>query len=607
MGLLSTGTPLNWDDAKPFADFVRQKGIRQFIKIFEALKDRKRDKLLWGDEVEYILLEFDHDNKKVRVSTRAWDILAELKNDKNKEFSWNPEYGRYMLEGTPGKPYGSRMVDLLLVEENMVERRKLCAKYLKDNEYLVTMTNFPRLGCNDFIVPICSEITSDAAHSLFIPDVAIAKHDRFPFLTANIRRRRGTKVSINVPIFVDQNTPNPFVDNIPSSRYPEPDVTIENHLYMDAMCFGMGCCCLQVTLQACNIWDARYIYDQLTPFATIMLALSAGAPIFRGYLTEVDCRWDVISKSVDDRTPEERGLQPLKDSKHRISKSRYDSVSLYILNDKYNDVPVASEDQFKELLVESGVDHILASHVAHLFIRDPLVIFKEKLESEEEGSTDHFENIQSTNWQTLRFKPPPPKSDIGWRVEFRSMEVQFSDFENAAFSVFIILLTRVIIGYRLNFYMPISLVDSNMKRAQVRDSVLREKFYFRNLFWDGDVESLEKAECCSTFPINSVDDSVSEKTLDEIMNGCNGIIPLIRSYVIRNTDDPVVIRKIFCYLDFVEKRASRKIMTNAAWIRKFVTNHPSYRNDSVVNDEICYDLCREIREIEKEFNINHFQ
>lgn len=39
-----------------------------------------------------------------------------------------------------------------------------------------------------------------------------------------------------------------------------------------------------------------------------------------------------------------------------------------------------------------------------------------------------FQNIQSTNWQSLRFKPPPPKSDIGWRVEFRVCEVCHSWF-----------------------------------------------------------------------------------------------------------------------------------------------------------------------------------
>ena len=39
------------------------------------------------------------------------------------------------------------------------------------------------------------------------------------------------------------------------------------------------------------------------------LALTAGSPIYRGYLSDVDCRWDVIAASLDDRTPGERGLE----------------------------------------------------------------------------------------------------------------------------------------------------------------------------------------------------------------------------------------------------------------------------------------------------------
>ena len=31
------------------------------------------------------------------------------------------------------------------------------------------------------------------------------------------------------------------------------------------------------------------------------LALTAATPIYRGYLTDVDCRWDIISGSVDCR------------------------------------------------------------------------------------------------------------------------------------------------------------------------------------------------------------------------------------------------------------------------------------------------------------------
>ena len=67
------------------------------------------------------------------------------------------------------------------------------------------------------------------------------------------------------------------------------------------------------------------------------------------------------------------------------------------------------------------------------------------IEIDDETQSDHFENIQSTNWQTLRFKPPPPNSPIGWRVEFRPMEVQFTEYENAAYSIFIVLVTRVML------------------------------------------------------------------------------------------------------------------------------------------------------------------
>jgi glutamate--cysteine ligase catalytic subunit len=38
------------------------------------------------------------------------------------ESSWKPEYARYMIEGTPGQPYGSTLEDLLLVEDNMMKR-----------------------------------------------------------------------------------------------------------------------------------------------------------------------------------------------------------------------------------------------------------------------------------------------------------------------------------------------------------------------------------------------------------------------------------------------------------------------------------------------------
>jgi glutamate--cysteine ligase catalytic subunit len=59
----------------------------------------------------------------------------------------------------------------------------------------------------------------------------------------------------------------------------------------------------------------------------------------------------------------------------------------------------------------------------------------------------------------VRWKPPPPDApDMGWRVELRTMEAQVTDFENAAFTVFVVLLSRVILSFDLNLYVPLSKV-----------------------------------------------------------------------------------------------------------------------------------------------------
>ena len=105
----------------------------------------------------------------------------------------------------------------------------------------------------------------------------------------------------------------------------------------------------------------------------------------------------------------------------------------------------------EEFLNEKGMNPVLSRHFSHLWIRDPMTLWKDGIEIDDETQSDHFENIQSTNWQTLRFKPPPPNSPIGWRVEFRPMEVQFTEYENAAYSIFIVLVTRVMLRNDFEF------------------------------------------------------------------------------------------------------------------------------------------------------------
>jgi Glutamate-cysteine ligase len=53
------------------------------------------------------------------------------------------------------------------------------------------------------------------------------------------------------------------------------------------------------------------------------------------------------------------------------------------------------------------------------------------------------------------------------------MEVQMTDFENAAFAVFIVLLSRAIMNLNVNFYIPISKVRSlHLLRARANLNIL---------------------------------------------------------------------------------------------------------------------------------------
>ncbi|EPZ31111.1 glutamate--cysteine ligase catalytic subunit [Rozella allomycis CSF55] len=610
MGLLSLGTPLLWQEAKTYAEHVRDHGIEQFLNVYHRVKDRNRDGLFWGDEVEYMLLYLDHEKKNVKVNIRAEEILKTLRDQGHDDVIFQPEYGRYMIEATPGKPFGSSTQDLLKLESNMRKRRELINSMLRPNEFLITLTSFPLLGTSDFIhseVPL--DENADASHSLFIPDNLINMHARFKTLTRNIRERRGEKVAINVPVFRDTNTNVPFVEEIaPHKTYGLEGTNrrLNDHIYLDCMCFGMGCCCLQVTFQACNISEARKLYDALAVLTPIMMALSAASPIHKGYLADTDCRWKIISGSVDDRTDEERGL---KDSNYLINKSRYDSIDSFISNDdkfksKYNDINLVKNEKLYRRMRDNGtlslfhwigVDELLASHMAHLFIRDPLVVYKELIDQDDKNSSDHFENIQSTNWQTMRFKPPTANSSIGWRIEFRSMEVQLTDFENAAYALFIVLLTRAILSFNLNLYIPISKVDQNMQRGQVRDAVLKEKFYFRNHLY----------ESKNTIILVKDDDSdeFEEMTIDEIINGKEnveefpGLIAIVESYLETLSLDVESQCRISKYLCLISGRAKGSVKTMANWTRHFVTTHPLYKHDSKVPSEVIYDFVQKCKEM----------
>ena len=294
------------------------------------------------------------------------------------------------------------------------------------------------------------------------------------------------------------------------------------------------------------------------------------------------------------------------------------------------------------------MDDLLATHFAHLFIRDPIVVFNEDLISLDLDKVDHFENLQSTNWQHMRFKPPPPGSDIGWRVEVRPMEIQITDFENAAFSVFVVLITRAILSLDLNFYLPIQRTTENMETAHARDAVNKEKFYFRkNPFPTRSSRSTTNSGAStpilgtsrpqSPTPGNhndtnhvlqhhfqqnlpSVQDEYEEMTINEIINGQSpstsastnstptkphrkpfpGLIPLVETYLSSLNIDVETRCHIARYLALIRGRADGTLWTAARWIRHFVDQHEEYKHDSEVGEGVVYDLVKAVEGITRD-------
>lgn len=61
--------------------------------------------------------------------------------------------------------------------------------------------------------------------------------------------------------------------NIQVPRFMDTETKDRSPIHMDAMGFGMGSCCLQVTFQAEDLRESRLLYDQLVVLAPLMVGM----------------------------------------------------------------------------------------------------------------------------------------------------------------------------------------------------------------------------------------------------------------------------------------------------------------------------------------------
>jgi glutamate--cysteine ligase catalytic subunit len=188
-----------------------------------------------------------------------------------------------MIEAVPRDPYGGYISDLLLVEKNMQLRRKRLHAVLNPNEIAPTAANFPMMGVEGYAHTMARG--GAVANSKYLADDVINPHPRFGTLTQNIRQRRQSNVNIQIPAAInnieklhagviegaevnrlfdccdDGDISLRDVIKMENEKYQSEhrfddsavadsgSVSGSDIIHMDAMAFGMGCCCLQVTMQ----------------------------------------------------------------------------------------------------------------------------------------------------------------------------------------------------------------------------------------------------------------------------------------------------------------------------------------------------------------------
>eukprot|EP00347_Sterkiella_histriomuscorum_P009710 403340177 len=631
---------MTYSEYSHLCEKYKQHGLIQFVHIYNAHKNRDItcSKLHCGEELEYSIVQFDHDAKRVYLSTEGYDLIQEFheKYPDHPDITLHPEFGNWMVEAVPTEPYGSpcKIQELLSCLPKLTSRREILREFFDQKKIqLVSIASPFILGMKDHIIiqdqNLIEEIRANNydlekvnqySHSRFTIDSTENPHPRFPGLMKSIRERRGEKVSIYVPIYRDVNT------NLTVSSDDEPQ---PGFIYMDSMHSGMGNSCLQVTFEALSLNHSRYLNDMFLPFTPILAALSQSAPFYKGKISDIDLRWDVIAQSVDCRTADERDP----DSENYIPKSRYSTINHYISDHQYVKQRYMDTYQYKvnqqhvDYLLSQGVDQRLAFHIASLFIRDPIPTFDyehDESKFDDSQTTAHFENLQSTNWCSMRFKPPPSKdSKIGWRVELRTMDIQLTDFENAALFVLVGMIYNILNYFDINLLMDISKIDENMHRAHQVDACSQQKFWFRtNILPTGKCYKYNKLEesdyiISNDFATNSTqpnangccfkdEEDYHELYLHEILEGkvdeaqelnYKGIFPLINEFMVKHKYEQEQVDQIKHYMEFILERAKGNIMTGARYQRNFVLNHPDYHRDSIITPTVAYDLFNHLQQM----------
>lgn len=597
MGLLvgENSQTLAFPESRPFQRLLKANAALQLARLltaFEHFTKSPEEALMFGTELECHLLQKmelnGHSVYSVFIDSKP--VMAEV-NQRFPELEVKEEFSAWMVEFIPKSPFKG-FLSLGEIRAHFRQIDAVVAAFEGKLTLLPGLSVLPHIGTANYYLEETNRPGTLAgradenphSESDFFLDSTITQHSRFKTFTANTRLRAGKKPEIRLPVLQDHKT-------------------AVHTFALDHFGFGMCNTALQITFSCRDLKQARWAHDMMHVLSPFMLAFSSTTFAASHRLLDLDNRFRIIEQSTDDRKAAE---------KPALDKTRYSTVNFYLsdspkLRRAHNDKKAAINKRFFKLLrktlreKKSGLaaDKQLLVHFAYLFVRDFLIVFPERCLKGFVGDSLDFEAIQSSNWNDMRLKPPSSfDSKLGWLLEFRCMDAPLTEIEKSLLTFLTTLFFRIVTSDKLDldFYVPMSLVDENFRRAFARDSTTKQRFFFRRHF-------------CAQLPGHLPGQEVVELTLAEFWEGSSqfaGMRALIALFVSLHEKELLgasqatgedVVGTIRMAEMFFGGRAAGKLTTPPNFFRQFVFGHKHYGGDSHFDDRITTDLIELAKEL----------
>ena len=169
-------------------------------------------------------------------------------------------------------------------------------------------------------------------------------------------------------------------------------------------------------------------------------------------------------------------------------------------------------------------------------------------------------------------------------------------FENSSIINLIINLYNIIIKNKTNFIIPITKVDENFENAYQNDAINTKKFWWRVNCFNNSNDNNDNFDY-----VEDEKKNIKLLTINEIFNGKKeynypGLLNVIKDEINNNNLDKK--NELLKFIDYLEKKTKGEIWTDAKYIRNYIKNHPKYNKDSIVTEEINYDLISHLLDIQ---------